>query len=607
VQWSGIGLAAGVPTLPLVFRRTTAASVALVSLLLLSTARSARAEEAPASVTIAYSRYELAAIQEAAKAVGTSMDPAAEGKLVETIETVRLDPIEKKDPPPVALNAVHVTTKDDVIRHEVLLRVGERYRKVIADESARNIRRFMKVSIVAVVPMRGSADDRVRVVVITKDVWSLIVDVDFHVTAGGLEHMMLEFEETNLFGRQVEASTHAIIQPESVAFGGAYVAPRFAGRWLSFHAESNVIINRRSGEPEGSFGDARIERPLFSTHTNWGWLTGIYWRDEMYRRYSNAAVTTFEGVPWVFRSRRIEYQASATRSFGWARKNDFTIGASIARDVYRVPSQPELDPELVHRFTRSALPVGEARTTPYVQWRTYANDFLRITDFETLALQEDYRLGYDLVLRGYPVTRALGSSRDLLGLRAGVVYTVALGDGFVRGVLDSTTEAETHRIADASLNGELRIVSPRTPLGRLVFDAAGTNRWRNYLNRLSFIGGEDRLRGFPTHYFVGKNTFAMNLEFRTRPIEIFAVQLGGAFFYDTGKAFNGSFAEISPAHSVGAGFRIVLPQVDRSVIRGDFGFPVAGGDLPAGVMPMSFYFSFGQAFRANHMIPPFGP
>lgn len=590
-------------------QRTRKRLAYLAGAVLSATTLQASAEEtAPASVTIAYSRYELAAIHDAERALGTQVDPQAEGKTIESIETVRLDPIEPKDPAPTALNTVHVTTKEDVVLHEVLLRTGDPYRKVTADESARNIRRFMRVSIVAVVPMRGSAPDRVRVVVITKDVWSLIADVDFKVSSGGIEHMMLELEETNLFGRQMELSTHMILQPESVAVGAAYVAPRFAGRWLSLHAESNVIINRRSGDPEGSFGDARIERPLFSTRTSWSWMTGIYWRDEVYRRYTNAAVATFDGgVPWVFRSRQIQYTAAATRSFGWARKNDFTIGASIARDVYRVPDHHDIDPALVHRFTREAVPVGEARTTPFVQWRTYANDFLRIVDFETLALQEDYRLGYDVVLRGYPITRALGSTRDLVGVRAGAVYTLALGDGFVRALLDTTTEAEAQRIADASVTGELRIVSPRTPLGRLVFDAAATNRWRNYLNRLSFLGGEDRLRGWPTRHFVGKNVAAMNLEFRTRPIEISAVHLGGAFFYDTGRAFNGSFDEISPVHSVGAGFRIVLPQIDRSVIRGDFGFPIASGDLPPGVMPMSFFFSFGQAFRASHMTPPFGP
>ena len=61
---------------------------------------------------------------------------------METIETVRNNPM-PRDPAPVALNTVHVTTKEDVILHEVLLRVGAPYRAVLADETARNIRRFI--------------------------------------------------------------------------------------------------------------------------------------------------------------------------------------------------------------------------------------------------------------------------------------------------------------------------------------------------------------------------------------------------------------------------------------------------------------------------------
>ena len=295
-----------------------------------------------------------------------------------------------------------------------------------------------------------------------------------------------------------------------------------------------------------------------------------------------------------------------TRSWGWAKKLDLTVGAALSRDAYRLPDLPGADPRAVTDLARAALPLGETRVGPYVQLRAYTTDFVRILDFETLALQEDYRLGHDVVVRAYPILGALGSSRDLVGVRAAAQYTVALGDGLARALVDSTTEAEPTRLSDASITGDLRLVSPRTPAGRLVFDAMATNRYRNYLNRTSVLGGEDRLRGYPTRYFVGKDVVALNLEARSRPVEIWEMQFGATAFYDVGEAFDG-FDHLRPAHTVGAGLRAVFPQIERAVLRLDVGFPIAAGPLPAGVAPVSFFVAFGQAFKMAGVPSPLGP
>jgi hypothetical protein len=580
----------------------------LLSFALATRRASADEDVAPESATTTYSPYELATINAAAKKLGSEIDPDPEGKIVESVEAYRLDPIEPRDPFPLGMNKAHWTTKEEITLREVLMRPGDRYRKVLADESARNLRAYAYMSVIACVALKGSTKDRVRVVMVTKDTWSLIVDVDFEVTQAGPERLMLEIEESNFLGRQIGLTGRSIIQPESISFGAEFLDNRFASRFIYAEAEGNVIVNRRSGLPEGSFGEATVERRLFSTRSRWGWTMQTKWRDEIFRRYTNAAVAEFGGgLPFLWRSRDIEQSGSLTRSFGWAQKRDVSLGLKLRRDIYRVPNANLYDKDVVNEFVGTVVPVGETRVFPFVETHAYRNDFLRIRDFETLGLQEDYRLGYDVVARAYPIFTALGSSRDLFGVRAGAMYTIAMGDGFTRLMIDSVTELEVERIADARLDGELRIVSPKTPGGRFVLDIAATNRWRNYLNRISEIGGEDRLRGWPTRYFVGKNLFASNLEFRTRPIEIFSIQLGAAAFYDTGSAWNGSFEEIHPAHSVGLGFRIVAPQLDRNVIRGDFGFPIVPGMRPGDVPPMSFFFSFHQAFRTSRQPGPFGP
>jgi len=85
--------------------------------------------------------------------------------------------------------------------------------------------------------------------------------------------------------------------------------------------------------------------------------------------------------------------------------------------------------------------VSDTRVGPFAQWRSYTTNFLRVLDFETLALQEDYRLGHDVWVRVYPVAAALGSSRTFFGTYAAAQYTLRIGrDGLARAGLESTTE-----------------------------------------------------------------------------------------------------------------------------------------------------------------------
>ena len=90
----------------------------------------------------------------------------------------------------------------------------------------------------------------------------------------------------------------------------------------------------------------------------------------------------------------------------------------------------------------------------------------------------------------------------------------------------------------------------------------------------------------------------MNLEYRSRPIELASVHLGAAAFYDVGDAFDG-FDNLHPKHAVGVGLRALFPQIDRVVLRLDVGFPIVSGALPPGVSPASFFLAFHQAFALD--------
>ena len=315
-----------------------------------------------------------------------------------------------------------------------------------------------------------------------------------------------------------------------------------------------------------------------------------------------------DAIPYEYRARVLVNTAAITRSFGKAQKTDVSFGAEMNVHTYRDQDDlSKFDPIAVNQFNNAALPVSDTRVGPFLQIRHYENRFANVLDADTLALQENYRLGFDLWARVYPVLSAFGSSRDFLGTYGAVQYTAQLGDGLVRASVEAVNEFQAgvnnleNRISDASIDASLRIMSPRIGIGRFVFDASAYNRYRNFSNVTTFLGGDSRLRGYPTSFFSGKDFVVANLEFRSRSVEILSCQLGGALFYDLGDAFNG-YDHLHPYDSAGFGIRALFPQLDRVVFRIDVGFPltrplpeaVAGSPEP--IPSYAVVFAFKQAF-----------
>lgn len=565
----------------------------------------------PAERALIYSAYEQETIAEVLSSLHRVRDPEPEGKTIERVDIVPLNVFERRDLIPGAplwLNIFHATSRQSVIRRELLVGEGEAYRQVLVDDSIRNLRRLPQLSAILVVPTKGSAPDRVGVVVITKDVWSLRLGWNISVTPGGVELFDTQPAEWNFLGTHQTLSGHFEYLPESYTFGLGYTIPRLGTSRVALQAGADVIFNRRSGQPEGWQGSVVTGQPIYSGLTQWAWDESVTWQDEPLRAYSNAQLKTFgppgHTIPFEYHARAFDIVPELTRSFGWEIKHDVTLSAEINRVQYLV-DQPGADPQTVRDFIAKRVPVSDTRVGPAIQYHTYTKRYVRLIDFDTLALQEDHALGHDIVLIAYPSFRALGSTRDVFGFYAGFQYTFAIRDGLLRLSFESTTEPEADRIADAAIQPTLHLVSPTVlGLGRIVLDGTWLYRWRNYLNQTTFLGGDDRLRGFPTNFFVGKDFVSYNVELRTRPVEIFSLQIGGVAFFDAGDAYTGS-SDFGAYQSVGVGLRALFPWLDKVVFRADIGFPLERplDDTGSPIAPFGFFITFGQAFATPTVSP----
>ncbi|WP_437660425.1 hypothetical protein [Sorangium sp. So ce1182] len=561
-----------------------------------------------------YSSYESATIERALARLRATLDPAPEGKTVEGIDVVPFEVIEDRDPAPAFLNWFHVLSRRYVIRREVLLAVGHPYEQALADESARILRDLSQLSLVLVFAVRGSAPDRVRVVVATKDVWSLRLNTNYRFAGGQIEYLFLQPSEQNLFGIHHAIAAQLALDPGALSLGVAYAMPRIGGSHVRLRTELNAIVERKTGALEGSSGTFVYGQPLYATEAKWAWGAEITWRDEVTRRFIGTKLATFDAaatpgndrIPYRYRSDLLVGAYTVTRSFGGrgardggARssgvKHDISVGIEASRKVYRLDEPAGVAPAAIAEFKQGEMPVSDTRVAPTFKYSTYSTRFSRVLDFNTLALQEDYRLGHELSIAIYPVTTALNSTRSFLGVSAAAAYTVALGDGLARAVVETVTELDRSQIFDASIEARARVHTPSFGLGRLVFDVRLFDRYRNYLNRRSQLGGETRLRGYPTAAFIGEDVLSANLELRTRPLEIWSCQIAGAAFLDAGDAFDG-YGELRLKQSAGFGIRALFPQLNRVVMRADWGFPLTRGYREPDSLPGDIVVTFGQAF-----------
>ncbi|HEY2366370.1 MAG TPA: hypothetical protein VGH87_08295, partial [Polyangiaceae bacterium] len=223
-----------------------------ITAIVLALSAIARADDAPKSTKFGYSAYERESIAMVVKKVGGEIDPSPEGKVIEEIRTERVEVFEKRDFLPGFLlwvNALHATSRDRVIRREILQHQGDRYTQVLMDETARNLRGLNQVSLVLVAPIRGSAPDRVRVLVITKDVWSLRLQWDVQLTNGGLQELVLQPAETNLAGTHQTVGANFLYLPKSTALGAYYVIPRIADTHIVGTVSANVVLSNVTGSP----------------------------------------------------------------------------------------------------------------------------------------------------------------------------------------------------------------------------------------------------------------------------------------------------------------------------------------------------------------------
>ncbi|MFO0594458.1 MAG: hypothetical protein U0228_04120 [Myxococcaceae bacterium] len=512
---------------------------------------------------------------------GRELEPEPNGKVLEDVLVASEEVFSKSDPYPGFLNVFHVKTRDQVVRREVILKVGETWDPHKALETERNLRRLFFLAVVKVVAVKGQ-NGGVAMLVVTKDKWSLRLSNSFTLIGSLLQFLQLELVEVNFNGWGQNLAVNTTIRLDTFSVGQRFVERRlFSSRWY-FGEAASLVFNRATGALEGTSGQVVFGQPIINLNPQWAFLVDGTWNVRKRRVFRGASIwqlpypdaSSTDTVPYTYDVKEFTGDATLTRSFGRELKVD--VSASLG-GWYRQYTPTVGDPDKAAWLNANYLPRSENVTYAMAYVRAFPSDFKVLRNIDTYELSEDFQLGW--VVQGgvrwaFPLPFA---PSNFVEAGAAVRYRIYRADDLLTfSVAGAMRIRPGVDIANRRLAAEISNYSPPFFGGRFVARVLIDVKANDLDNRQLLLGGSTGLRGAFPEQFSGRNLLMGNFEYRAKPFEILSSWLGLVFFYDVGSAFNDV---PSLTHTIGTGLRILLPQLNKDPIQINFGM-VFGGPTP---------------------------
>jgi hypothetical protein len=580
---------------------------------------------------------EREAVDEALLARGLHVEPAPEGKTIGAIHVVNHEVFSRRDSYLQLLNVFHRTTREWIIRREVLLQPGAHYDEALAEETTRNLRNEDFTSLVAVLPVKASEPGKVDLLVVTRDVWSLRFNTDYEYQEGTLVFLTTSLSENNLFGWRKMASLAFNIYQGSYSLGPTYVDPNVAGTRLTFSTSYRLFYSRATGEREGSSLGGRIDYPLYALSRKWGAGLGLSRSEGISRTYLRNRLATIdfadtpqdEALPRAYHYRQGGVDASVVRSFGVNVIQRVSAGYSLA--VLRpslvpgfsldqppaLPREPLVRPaasgagfgaeqtptglsdgdlSILGRYRRALLPPSERSSAVYLSYGLFTPRYRIYRDYDTYDLREDVRLGPSASASASRAASWLGSEVEYVGLGASAGWAFDWKDGYQRLSVGWGARVRGGRLVDESRSVGLTLASPVLARAvRLVAAGGGSVLINNTRNSYYSVGGQSGLRGYALGDFIGQAQYVAHGEVRSRALPVGALRIGALTFYDVGHAAP-SIATLRAYQDVGLGVRILIPQLNFYVLRFDWAFALQSSRHTRAGWPPRFSAGFRQVF-----------
>lgn len=449
-------------------------------------------------------------------------------------------------------NRIHIVTREDIVREELLLHAGESFDAELARETVRNLR-SKKAIYNAWWSVEGPEGGPLRLTLTTVDQWSLTGGLSLQGNSSGTD-VTVGFEERNFLGRHQLVSLDYVHQQDEDDFVMAgFLDQRFWSRHLALELEYN-------DDPTNRERRIIIGRPYYNLSQDWAFEFEVANRSVRRDIYNDGGVLAARS--WsrgdVARSELRYRWGSYKRKVGIALSHEYRYENAYAREVSQ-----GIDSSTI------SFPVDSA--VHQVQGSLFLEhvDFTTATRIDGFDQIEDITLGTQgSVFLGRAFRPSFKDyDYDFGGFRLSWVYNIQSTFLFAdyERVFWFRRDADLRRTSEMSLRVYNNFLPFVTFAGRLYY----RRDWRSDKTAPLLLGGKTGLRGFDTKFRTGDQMAVMNIETRFFPgIEILSVLVGVATFADVGRTFkpDESFSLRDYYSSVGLGLRMSLEKASQSKI-----------------------------------------
>lgn len=462
-----------------------------------------------------------------------------------------------------AANVLHIRTRPEVVRRALLFKPGDPVSARVIEETERLLRGNPYLYDVTIRPLQVHEDGVVDLEVVTRDTWSLKPDVSYG-REGGVDTGSVSIEERNLLGTGISLSLARIKEIDHSGTEFALSDRHAFGGWTELeYVYADLDTGHRNA--------LSVERPFYALDTREAAGASLFDGDRIVSDYrAGEVVSQYQRAQQtldVFAGRSAGLQDS------WVQR--FSVGYSY--DASQFALDPERDPP-------ERLPEDYELSGPYFRYELIQDDVRRLKNFNLIERPEFFELGFRTTAQIGRALAALGSTRDswIYKLQASDGTTFAndqmlIAEGSISGRYDAV---DSRRL----LSGSVQYYIPRGSKSLFYASASGAISESPDIYDVLHLGGDNGLRGYPLRYQTGDRRFLMTLEQRIYtdyfPLRLFRV--GGAVFFDVGRAWGGDFdpgdAEPGWLADFGFGLRILSARsAFGNIIHIDVAFPAVSG------------------------------